>query len=297
MTLWVYDQAGSLVNEAGDLLAEVADSGGLFVADVAESLHGTYDVVVTNSGSAVVFDLPGGLDTSVSYVVADRVSTSLLTSIASALPSAAAGSDGGLPTVDADNQIAGIQGSVNTLDELDFSSSTLTAQQVRDAMKLAPSAGNPAAGSVDEELDSIRSRTSTITTGTINVISHTYSGGTLKVKAGDSHLLSLNNAIHVLVDDPDQALYNQMTDNSVDSITVGFGRSGTADVFSGSVSPDNISHADGQTDIPIEIEATATASQKAVTGYSYDIQLTIGSESVTVVEGQADLIFDNAGIA
>lgn len=67
------------------------------------------------------------------------------------IPNAAAGGNGGLPTVDASNYIAGIQGTKNQLDDLN----DLTQQQVRDAMKLAPTAGEPAAGSIDTHLDTI----------------------------------------------------------------------------------------------------------------------------------------------
>ncbi|MCB0295421.1 MAG: hypothetical protein KDG51_09325 [Calditrichaeota bacterium] len=135
------------------------------------------------------------------------------------IPNAAAGGSGGLPTVDASNFIAGIQGTLNRLDDLndlsatevnaevaaqllakklhllvsaaasmteevaagsiidqladngtaDFDRTTdslqaiadnaggsgLTAQEVRDAMKLAPTGAEPAAGSVDALLDTL----------------------------------------------------------------------------------------------------------------------------------------------
>lgn len=134
------------------------------------------------------------------------------------IPNAAPGGNGGLPTVDANNYVAGIQGIKNQLDDLNDvsaaqvneevdtaladvnldhlvgtatgipavpagtfldqimddgtatydrttdslqairdnqASAGLTAQQVRDAMKLAPSAGEPATGSVDAHLDVI----------------------------------------------------------------------------------------------------------------------------------------------
>lgn len=69
----------------------------------------------------------------------------------SRIPNEDPGTEGGLPTVDSENRIAGIQGTKNQLDDLN----DLTQQQVRDAMKLAPTAGEPAAGSVDAHLDTI----------------------------------------------------------------------------------------------------------------------------------------------
>src|SRR5690606_6756081 len=47
----------------------------------------------------------------------------------------------------------------------------LTAQQVRDAMKLAPSAGAPAAGSIDKHLDDIESTVDAIGAGEVTVVS------------------------------------------------------------------------------------------------------------------------------
>lgn len=78
--------------------------------------------------------------------------TGTINSIPDALP----GGVGGLPTVDANNYIAGIQGVKNQLDDLNDAPAApamITSQQVRDSMKLAPTAGAPAAGSVDQHLD------------------------------------------------------------------------------------------------------------------------------------------------
>jgi len=47
--------------------------------------------------------------------------------------------------------------------------SGLTAQETRDAMKLAPSAGAPAAGSIDAELDAIETSSATLVTRTVNL--------------------------------------------------------------------------------------------------------------------------------
>ena len=74
------------------------------------------------------------------------------------LPNAAAGGVNGLPTVDASNYIAGIVGTLNQLDDLNNAAAApamITSQNVRDAMKLAPTAGAPDVGSIDKHLDDI----------------------------------------------------------------------------------------------------------------------------------------------
>jgi hypothetical protein len=88
---------------------------------------------------------------------------------------------------DASGYISGITGTKNTLDSLsgadgdtlkDLSDEIaaiavgagLTAQEVRDAMKLAPTAGAPAAGSVDAHLDDILEDTGTTLDGLIDAI-------------------------------------------------------------------------------------------------------------------------------
>lgn len=48
-------------------------------------------------------------------------------------------------------------------DQLDGVGASITAQEVRDAMKLAPTAGAPAAGSVDTHLDDIKTKTDQLT--------------------------------------------------------------------------------------------------------------------------------------
>lgn len=59
----------------------------------------------------------------------------------------------GMAAADLDTQLDAI---------LEGAGSSLTAQQTRDAMKLAPTAGAPAAGSVDAHLDAIQAQTDTI---------------------------------------------------------------------------------------------------------------------------------------
>lgn len=84
--------------------------------------------------------------------------TAGVTELLTRIPDATAGTAGGLPTVDANNYVAGLQGTLNQLDDLNNAAAApamITAQEVRDALKLAPTAGAPAAGSIDQHLDDI----------------------------------------------------------------------------------------------------------------------------------------------
>jgi len=65
--------------------------------------------------------------------------------------------------------------------------SGLTAQQTRDALKLAPSTGTPAAGSVDAELDAIGLKTATIGSGRITYASTVGEAALATIWAGDDY--------------------------------------------------------------------------------------------------------------
>lgn len=78
--------------------------------------------------------------------------------------------------------------------------SALTQQQVRDAMMLAPTAGAPAANSVDAELDTLLQRT---TEGVSVLIGNHIAadGETLTIVQGQTYTTALNNAITINVTD------------------------------------------------------------------------------------------------
>lgn len=73
MLLYVHSQTApfTLLNTGGDVLTEIAESGGMFQAAVEEELSGTYDVRITLSNGAIIFESVGGLNTSVSFLVDD----------------------------------------------------------------------------------------------------------------------------------------------------------------------------------------------------------------------------------
>ncbi len=63
----------------------------------------------------------------------------------------------------------------------------LTLQQIRDALKLTPTAGVPATGSIDADLDLILAKTNTIGSGTITVVSPISTGGDFTILKGDDY--------------------------------------------------------------------------------------------------------------
>lgn len=67
------------------------------------------------------------------------------------IPNAAAGGNGGLPTVDASNMIAGIQGTKNALDDLNDLAAAEVNAQVDSALNTAVP-GSPVAGSINERI-------------------------------------------------------------------------------------------------------------------------------------------------
>jgi hypothetical protein len=79
--------------------------------------------------------------------------------------------------------------------------SGLTAQQTRDALKLAPSNGTPAAGSIDAELDAIGVKTVTIGSGRITYVSTVAESGLATIWAGDDYRAADGTAFPITVDD------------------------------------------------------------------------------------------------
>jgi hypothetical protein len=66
----------------------------------------------------------------------------------------------------------------------------LTAQQTRDAMKLAPTTGAPATGSVDLHLDAIQARTDAFSALTVTVTSPVSTAGIIRIFGGDDYLIA-----------------------------------------------------------------------------------------------------------
>ena len=77
----------------------------------------------------------------------------------------------------------------------------LTAQQTRDALKLAPSNGTPAAGSVDAELDAIGLKTATIGSGRITYASTVGEASLATLWAGDDYRAADGTQFSITVED------------------------------------------------------------------------------------------------
>jgi hypothetical protein len=74
----------------------------------------------------------------------------------------------------------------------------LTQQETRDAMKLAPTAGSPAAGSVDEHLDDILEDTERIGAISVTITNAMAQDETITVVRGDDYLVA--NGRHMVID-------------------------------------------------------------------------------------------------
>lgn len=91
--------------------------------------------------------------------------------------------------------------------------SGLTVQQVRDAMKLAPSAGAPATGSIDKQLDDIQAQTDRIGDGTIMVVAPVLVSGDVILDWGYDYY-DVDNRALVWIDDTPATLPD-LTDATV----------------------------------------------------------------------------------
>ena len=92
-----------------------AIGSGRYYADLTQAAVGTAgDVIETRYKSAATAECPGDSVQVVAFNPDDAVRMGM-----SSLPSEAPGANGGMPTVDADNRIAGVQGTITTLDALD----------------------------------------------------------------------------------------------------------------------------------------------------------------------------------
>lgn len=114
------------------------------------------------------------------------------------LPNAAAGANGGLPTVNASNYVAGIQGTINTLDALDTAQDTqhgttqsaiaalndLDGAGIRTAVGLASANLDTQLGTIDSNVDAVLVDTgTTLETHLTDIKGATFSGATDSLEA------------------------------------------------------------------------------------------------------------------
>lgn len=122
----------------------------------------------------------------------------------------------------------------------------LTAQQVRDAMMLAPTAGTPDAGSVDKHLDDIESKTATIGASTASTEDSVVAGDDIEIVAYDSYTTASGRPKRFTIED--------YAGPAVDGLTAKFGLVALADY-----------EADADFDPSLEIEGTASLSGTTLT--------------------------------
>lgn len=136
---------------AADAVAEIADavwdeataghvtagSTGKAVVDILEDTSTTLDDLIDTEVAAIL----AAVDTEVAAI---KTKTDFL-------PSATAGTNGGLPTVDANNYVAGIQGTLNQFDDLNNLSAAQVNAEVDSALDTAIP-GSPTAGSINERI-------------------------------------------------------------------------------------------------------------------------------------------------
>jgi hypothetical protein len=101
---------------------EVSGAGGLYIGNMPSIVAGYYDVIFYANGitrACGPIDWDGTKEVRLATLSTDMDSIQIdTTEVLTRLPDSAPGSNGGLPTVNADNYIAGIAGTINTLDEL-----------------------------------------------------------------------------------------------------------------------------------------------------------------------------------
>ena len=112
LTVDLYPFGSDTIAAAGVALAEATNRKGLYTGTTAAGLTGLHQAFV-KSGSAVlgVFDVYMTNDTSVHRLV-DQAAALVVQDVTGAVPTGVAGANGGLPTVDGSNRVAGVAGNV-----------------------------------------------------------------------------------------------------------------------------------------------------------------------------------------
>jgi hypothetical protein len=279
-TLWLY-LSDSLVNTGGDSLTETADSRGAFVASVDESLNGIYDVVVTNSGGAVVFDFPQGLDTDVSNRVGDSPSRSLLSTISSAVTSIAT-------TV---ATVSGLATAIKAVTDL----FTFTGNDVHATLDGETVSGGGLTDEQAAQLTAIEAQAALITTGRIYTVSNVDSSGRLHLYLGDDHVADNTNTLNVTVTDADESLKDYLS--AAASIIFGAGTAEAANQITGTVTPANVTASGGITTIPVIVTAAGSAAATPGDDYTFHIKAIDGSgNEATKVEGSLTVHAERAQV-
>lgn len=151
----------------------------------------------------------------------------------------------------------------------------LSAQQVRDAMRLASSSGAPAAGSIDKHLDDILVRTNTIGAGTVTVVSPVATSGDVAIDRGYDYYAADGRALRWTDETP--ATWPNLT-------------GATATFYCGGlVVPGTISNPTGPATITVQLSRTQTA-QLALGARPFHVDVTLANGHVILqIRGMATM--------
>lgn len=161
-----------------------------------------------------------------------------------------------------------------------------TQQQIRDAMMLAPTAGAPAVGSVDKELDDIFAKVASIGTGQFKIISPVSPDGKrIYLVHGDDHVRALNNAVEIELD-PGVDLSTATLKFSIGEAAAGSPALFTIGAFA---------EATGDPERPWRLVAEPSAANMSIPvgaggdgkAYAFDFEATLSGKKLTRVIGTA----------
>jgi hypothetical protein len=112
LTVDLYPFGSDTAAAAGIVLSEATNRQGLYTGTTSAGLTGLHQAFV-KTGTAVfgVFDVYMTNDTSIHRLV-DQAAALVVQDVTGAVPTAAAGASGGLPTVDGSNRVAGVSRNV-----------------------------------------------------------------------------------------------------------------------------------------------------------------------------------------
>lgn len=162
----------------------------------------------------------------------------------------------------------------DSLEAISDGAAGLTQQQVADALKLAPTAGSPAAGSQNADLDTLISRTSAGVTVTASGTADTDGNLTPPIIRGDSYNTAAGNAFTVTSSGFPAAVWDAVVTGTLKI------KQGTTYTTTGTVV---VTHDSDETITgTISLTSVETTALVADTGTTYELELTVGSDQRTI---------------
>ena len=192
------DGVKNLDGTGGDFTLEITFAGAATLQPNPQTI--TFDTAVISAIGTEPFLVPANTAVAITVTSPNAgdsdvdVTTTFYDLQPLALPAVAAGSENGLPVVDANNYVAGVQGAKNTLDDLnDFDGTEATLHSDYDAAKTAAQAG--------DEMDLVNAPNATAITaiqsglstfdGTEATLHSDYDAAKTAAQAGDEMLADL----------------------------------------------------------------------------------------------------------